>query len=773
MKILTLPAKFVAVLTTSLVVAFAFQNCSPVRFTASVPVDGVDLAGCDADPSLCPPTSVLCTFNGVKYGPGQTVTAFLLSSVPFGQTCRSEVRTCVEGSFTGSYPFATCSEGGASSCLFDGKTIPHGQSVDAYRDSSVAYGATCAKESRTCNNGVLSGSYSYGHCTVGGAASCLFNGQTVAHGGIVRAYQNSSVAYGQSCQSENRQCDNGVLSGSYAHASCSVGAAASCLFNGQTVPHGGTVTAFQSSSVSAGQACVSEVRSCSNGVLSGSFQFPGCAVNAYRSCTFNGQTIAHGGTVTAFATSTVAYGQTCSSQVRTCNDGTLSGSYIYANCSAGSPASCNFNGQTISHGGVVTAYAAPTVPFGSSCAAQTRVCNDGYLSGSYSYSSCSANSASACNFNGQSIPHGGSVTAYASGTVPFGQSCSAETRWCNNGSLSGSYGAASCSVAPGASCNWYGTIVSHGNGALAYAATSVPYGQSCASEWRVCNNGSFTGSYGAASCSVQPAAGCTVTLQGSCNDGQCWNETIALAHGQTGSYYARQNGGRGSGECPSSYKTPTTCNNGSLSNSGPFYSTCYMIEAGSPLMVHFNSDIEKNEPLVFTSPIDGIDFDLLGLNAKPIPHTPLRISWYRSPQYFFITLPNEKGEVKGIDQLFGDNTQGPDGQFAKDGYKALAKFDGMSADGKKRLKAADGYITKADAIFSKLRMWHDANFDGVAQADELFTLDQKNVEVIDLNADPNYSEVDQFGNETALKSVVKTTDGRYHLMFDIWFAYRK
>lgn len=53
-------------------------------------------------------------------------------------------------------------------------------------------------------------------------ADCSFNGQTVAHGSSVTAYKTNSVAQGQTCQSETRTCTNGTLSGSFAHSSCSV-----------------------------------------------------------------------------------------------------------------------------------------------------------------------------------------------------------------------------------------------------------------------------------------------------------------------------------------------------------------------------------------------------------------------------------------------------------------------------------------------------------------------------------------------------------------------
>ena len=50
------------------------------------------------------------------------------------------------------------------------------------------------------------------------------------------------------------------------------------------------------------------------------------------SCLFNGGKINSGASVLAYSSSTVANGQTCLSQTRTCNDGNLSGNYAFATC---------------------------------------------------------------------------------------------------------------------------------------------------------------------------------------------------------------------------------------------------------------------------------------------------------------------------------------------------------------------------------------------------------------------------------------------------------
>ena len=139
-----------------------------------------------------------------------------------------------------------------------------------------------------------------------------------------------------------------------------------------------------------GGACNAESRICSNGVLSGTYQYTSCVVD----CSFNGAVIPHGGNVQAFAAASVPSGSSCASQQRTCNMGTLSGSYVYSSClvqqPSGGTASCSFNGQTVLHGASVYAYATSSVSMGDSCLnyREARVCNNGSLSGSYDYSLC-------------------------------------------------------------------------------------------------------------------------------------------------------------------------------------------------------------------------------------------------------------------------------------------------------------------------------------------------------------------------------------------------
>lgn len=222
-------------------------------------------------------------------------------------------------------------------CSFVGRILMNNEGVDAYQSATVPAGQVCATERRVCANGTLTGSFEHAGCTVqtpAANASCNFYGKTIAHGGSVLAFQSNSVT-GSSCTAENRVCSNGTLSGSYQYDYCEV----NCSFNGAIVNHGATVDAYQSASVPNGSACVLEKRKCDMGTLTGSFSNSSCSVQPAgapppSNCIFNGQTVLHGGSVTAYSTDVAPYGTSCASyaQSRICNNGTLSGTHQFPYC---------------------------------------------------------------------------------------------------------------------------------------------------------------------------------------------------------------------------------------------------------------------------------------------------------------------------------------------------------------------------------------------------------------------------------------------------------
>jgi hypothetical protein len=183
---------------------------------------------------------------------------------------------------------------------------------------------------------------------------------------------------------------------------------------------------------------------------------------------------------------------------------------------------------------------------------------------------------------------------------------------------------------------------------------------------------------------------------------------------------------------------------------------CDMV--GDPLLVQLNT--KTPQPIELSAPDQGVMFDLLGRRAN---HEKVSTSWLvdANTGNYFLVLPNEDGQVNGIDELFGDATFGPDKRFSKQGFHALAKHD----DNKDRVMSSD------DQVFSQLRLWKDENIDGIAQAGELSTLDEKGVVAIDLRFDKRYVEKDQHGNMTKFKSVVLMKDDSYGLIYDLWLKY--
>lgn len=245
-------------------------------------------------------------------------------------------------------------------------------------------------------------------------------GASVSNGAYVTAYQNAIEPFGSTCSSELRTCTTGTLSGSYTNQSCTVTAAADCTAPwGATVTNGSSVTAYNTASVPAGFSCIAETRTCSNGILSGSGSFASCAVQTTRAITVTATSTGTGaisginaavgststGTVTgcsgAICTVSVDWTGILSATGNCSGGGTLSGnsSFLEASATSATIAMGNCTGPvcitpwntSVASGGSTTAYQAPSVVTPSTCSSETRYCNDGVLSGSYSNQTCTVN----------------------------------------------------------------------------------------------------------------------------------------------------------------------------------------------------------------------------------------------------------------------------------------------------------------------------------------------------------------------------------------------
>ena len=281
--------------------------------------------------------------------------------VDFGMQCISEQRTCVYGTLFGSYAYPTCTVSGGSvqSCTLDGVTVAHGAIRKFYSQRTAENASVCAVASidRICQNGTLSGSnmYQYSSCSVQGNTCTPDAPQT----------QTLACPAGQTgtiVQTRTSSCPGPTWSGwtTTSNTCTSVPPPLSCTFNGQTVAHGASVTAYQASSVPAGNQCISEQRTCNNGTLTGSYINSSCTVagggtaSGVGKCIYKGTTYANGDTITVHADADWAAANWGSAffPTLTCNNGwTLTtGAYkdacdtaIYFSASTLSDLGCNWN----------------------------------------------------------------------------------------------------------------------------------------------------------------------------------------------------------------------------------------------------------------------------------------------------------------------------------------------------------------------------------------------------------------------------------------------
>ena len=173
-----------------------------------------------------PPSSGPGGSNPNTCTPGQSQTQTV--DCPTGQVgaiTQSRTSTCPGPQWsTWSTTANTCQGAGPNACTLDSVTVNNGDSRAFFSMRTVSFGNTCSTSSRTCASGTFGGdvTYQYARCSVDAGANCTFNNTSVAHDASVTAYQSQSVSVGQTCVSESRTCTNGTLGGSYQYAACTV-----------------------------------------------------------------------------------------------------------------------------------------------------------------------------------------------------------------------------------------------------------------------------------------------------------------------------------------------------------------------------------------------------------------------------------------------------------------------------------------------------------------------------------------------------------------------
>ena len=196
---------------------------------------------------------------------------------------------------------------------------------------------------------------------------------------------------------------------------------------------------------------------------------------------------------------------------------------------------------------------------------------------------------------------------------------------------------------------------------------------------------------------------------------------------------------------------PTNCSSGCSWDPDLCRCTC----SSSPIIID-----TSGQGFNLTDALHGVKFDLRGTGQ------PIQIAWTApGANNAFLALPGADGLVHNGKQLFGNFTPQPP-SATPNGFAALAVYDDPKNGGN-----GDGVIDARDAVFASLRLWIDANHDGISQPEELHTLPSLGVNSISLSYKAD-QRTDQWGNVFHYRAQVNpgdaTSTGR--MAYDVFFV---
>ncbi|RJP30635.1 MAG: hypothetical protein C4527_09355 [Candidatus Omnitrophota bacterium] len=174
-------------------------------------------------------------------------------------------------------------------------------------------------------------------------------------------------------------------------------------------------------------------------------------------------------------------------------------------------------------------------------------------------------------------------------------------------------------------------------------------------------------------------------------------------------------------------------------------------------MVSEEMQMQQADPLVFdldgdgielTSAAEGVSFAIDGTGIRR------QTAFVTGGDAFLALDRNGNGMIDSGLELFGDQ------HGARDGLEELRKFDDNR----------DGIIDASDSVFSQLRLFADANMDGLSQAHELKTLRELGIVAIFLDGQDR-NEIIAGGNQLTKTTSFLRSDGSTGLAGDVNLNY--
>lgn len=151
-----------------------------------------------------------------------------------------------------------------------------------------------------------------------------------------------------------------------------------------------------------------------------------------------------------------------------------------------------------------------------------------------------------------------------------------------------------------------------------------------------------------------------------------------------------------------------------------------------------------------TNTAQGVEFDFDGDGQRQ------RLPWTAagSDDAWLVMDLNRNGLIDSGREMFGNVSNQP--RIAgkeRNGFIALSEFDTSGRGGN-----GDGVISPKDYFFRSLRLWTDANHNGISEATELSSLDQTGIDVVELEYKLS-SRSDRNGNLFRYRAKVKNAMG--------------
>lgn len=186
---------------------------------------------------------------------------------------------------------------------------------------------------------------------------------------------------------------------------------------------------------------------------------------------------------------------------------------------------------------------------------------------------------------------------------------------------------------------------------------------------------------------------------------------------------------------------PEVCENGQWS-----FEWCGCVGYNTPIVLDLNGN-----GFDLTNVDHGVPFNLNKIGGKE------KLAWTSasSDEAWLVLDRNGNETIDDGAELFGDITEQPEPPAGekKNGFRALAEYDRVSNGGN-----ANGQIESEDSVFRSLRLWQDANHDGLSEPSELHTLPTENVAAIELDYKSS-KKSDSHGNQFGFRAKVKNSQG--------------